>query len=119
VVTYCYTCPASHTTERTFRHAEDRSRWIRCPDCGRRSRRDIAADFKGQSVEQVWEEPLISNAAGIHPSQISEFREMSKKAGCPTEFTETGAAILTSRGHRRAFMKFRQMHDNDGGYGDA
>lgn len=64
---------------------------------------------------------LTSIGAGIHPSQVSEFRELARQQGivgvdwCP----KTGDAMFESRKARRDYLKMQGFHDRDGGYGDG
>ncbi len=62
--------------------------------------------------------PLVSDAAGIHPEQIGEFREFDKKAGVPTDYTPDGRVVFTSRDHRKRYCQAHGIHDKSGGYGD-
>ena len=83
--------------------------------------RDISAEhtrsYKKASGNN-W--PLKSDAAGVHPSQTSEFQEKTAKLGVPTEFDKkTGQAVFRSRGHRAKYMKAMGFHDRNGGYGDG
>lgn len=67
--------------------------------------------------DQAW--PLISEAAGVHPSQVEEAREHARKHGVPTDFTSDGRAVFRDRAHRRDYCKLIGVRDNHGGYGDA
>ena len=62
--------------------------------------------------------PIHSDAAAVHPNQIAEASAIAKARGVPTEFDGHGRPILTSRSHRKAYLKSRGMHDRSGGYGD-
>lgn len=61
--------------------------------------------------KNIW--PMKSDALGCGPKQIGEFREKSKKAGCATDFTPDGRAIITSPGHKKKVMKWRGLHDRN------
>lgn len=63
--------------------------------------------------------PMKCDASGVHPSQIPEARAKAAQAGCPTEFTKDGRAILTSRKHRAQYHKSIGLHDRNGGYSDG
>lgn len=80
--------------------------------------RDIVAEHKGVSSNPGnW--PMMSDAAGVHPSQAGDAYKDSVSRGVPTQFhPETGQAIFTSRSHRSAFLKSKGMYDRSGGYGD-
>ena len=63
--------------------------------------------------------PIVSNSAGVHPSQVEQARESAKKRGVPTDFDSKGRPIFTSRKHRKDYCeKVRGLHDMDGSYGD-
>lgn len=63
--------------------------------------------------------PLISKAAGCMRSQVGEFREFIRVRGLrDVEVRTNGDIAFTSRRGRAAFLRERNMHDNDGGYGD-
>jgi hypothetical protein len=58
--------------------------------------------------------PYASQAMAVHPDQIARAIEIDKKRGAPaTDYTKTGEPILTSRGHRRQFLKAHRMHDRN------
>jgi hypothetical protein len=61
---------------------------------------------------------MKSDALGVQPEQIPEAVEASARAGCPTQFTRDGRAILTGPAHRKALARSLRLHDNNGGYGD-
>ena len=69
-------------------------------------------------MEYAWDRPLLSDALAVHPSQIEEAREDAKQKGVPTDFTPDGRPILTSRAHRKRYLKAYGFHDKQGGYGD-
>ena len=85
---------------------------------GRVLTRDVVAEHRGgTSNPGAW--PIYSDGAGVHPSQVVEAMEHAANNGVPTRFhPETGQAIFESRGHRKAFLRMRGMHDRSGGYGD-
>lgn len=63
--------------------------------------------------------PLISDALGVHCSQVAEATESAKAKGVPTEFTPAGQPIFTSREHRKQYCRAYGFFDRNGGYGDA
>ncbi len=77
-------------------------------------------DFTGEKfADCAWKNPLVSDALGVHPSQIPEEMDRLRKAGITdVEFNSEGQAVLHSRKGRRQYMELCEMHDNDGGYGD-
>ena len=63
--------------------------------------------------------PLLSDAAGVHPTQTGDAYHESVKLGVPTRFhSETGQAIFESRSHRKAFLAAKGMYDRSAGFGD-
>ena len=70
----------------------------------------------GKTGDRAW--PLISDAAGVHPSQVGEAVADARAKGVPTEFTKDGGAVFRSRQHRKEFCKAYGMPDKSGGYGD-
>lgn len=85
-------------------------------DDGIEAIRDFTALRIGAQTE--WTEPLLSDAAAVHPEQIPEARADSVRRGVPTDFAPDGRAIFTSRSHRKRYCRAIGLHDNDGGYGD-
>ncbi len=62
--------------------------------------------------------PILSEALAVHPEQVQEAIEDAKKKGVPTDFLPDGRAVLTSRSHRKAYLRAYGFHDRSGGYGD-
>ena len=62
--------------------------------------------------------PMKSDAAGVGAHQVKEAYDHSVKVGIPTEFTNDGRAIFTSRSHRKSYCQAIGLHDRNGGYGD-
>lgn len=58
--------------------------------------------------------PMVSHSAAIHPDQIGEFRAAAQRDGVPTDYTETGEPILTSKAHRKRYLKHRGFIDKRG-----
>lgn len=53
----------------------------------------------------AWSNPIYSDAAAVHPSQVNEAIEDAKKKGVPTDFTADGRPIFTSSRHFRKYCK--------------
>lgn len=83
---------------------------------GKRLERDMVADVPGGTPSGGW--PMMSDAMGVHPSQIREAQEHAAARGVHTEYAPDGRAILRDRNHRKAHMRAMGFRDNDGGYGD-
>lgn len=62
--------------------------------------------------------PIISDALAVHPKQVGDAVADAKAKGVPTDFLPDGRPILTSRSHRKAYLKAYGFHDRRGGYGD-
>ena len=86
------------------------------PD-GTEAMRDVQAEHLAQDAGgEAW--PMLSEAMGVHPSQIPEMRRQAKHRGVPTDFTPDGRVILRNRAHRKKFGEAFRFFDKDGGYGD-
>lgn len=57
--------------------------------------------------------PIKSVGLAVHPDQVKEAQEHSKKLGVPTEFTKDGRAILRDASHRKAYLKAYNMMDRN------
>ena len=67
----------------------------------------------------AWATGLVSDAAGVHPNQVSEFRDDAQKNGFTgVSFTEGGDCVFHSRRERARYLKHRGLFDRNGGYGD-
>lgn len=63
--------------------------------------------------------PMVSSAAGVHPSQVKEHMEYLRKAGCgQVNHTKGGDIIFESKGQRRKVLKALGMFDRNAGYSD-
>jgi len=109
VVTYCYRRPDGHVVERIFPAIPGprlRQR-IRCGD-GVTAERDFAAEctrLPGRPRVSLY--PRFSDALGVHPDQIDEFR----KEDSETDFTPDGRAIIKSRAHWKRALKRAGMQE--------
>ena len=107
---YCYRCPScGRTFERKLRLAECDTPQ-KC-ECGAVAKRDLLAEHGGQRAGQSgW--PMVSEAAGVHPDQIGEARELiRRKAGVDCQFTQDGNPIFTSMDHRRKCLRAMGYQD--------
>lgn len=57
--------------------------------------------------------PILSDAAGVLPSQTGEAAALASSLGVPTQFTKDGRAVLRSPQHRREFLKAHSMRDRN------
>lgn len=85
---------------------------------GRIYHRCVASEHRGvSSTPENW--PMLSDAAGINPSECERAWNESVSMGVPTQYhPETGQAIFESRSHRKAWLKAKGMYDRNGSYGD-
>lgn len=71
----------------------------------------VPADGVREVVKPGW--PRLSDAMAVHPDQIAEASELSKKKGVPTHYDEWGRPRLTDARHERRYMKaFGFFHRN-------
>jgi hypothetical protein len=113
--TYVYTTKdGTHTEERTCAVAK---RPKRIKTAHGWAYLDIAGMHRGyRDTPGNW--PMTSDALACHPNQVAEFSRRAIELGVPTEYTKSGKPILTSKGHRNAYMNMRQAFDLDAGYSD-
>jgi hypothetical protein len=63
--------------------------------------------------------PLPQDGAGVMKSQVAEARREIKKRNIQgVRVLDSGQLEVTSRRGRKEFLAMRNLHDNDGGYGD-
>ncbi len=111
---YCYTTKDGVTIRRNFPMGKA-PKQVRVE--GRRARRDFRAE--GRSISTVPSNyPRESDSMGVAPSQVKEAYEASVEAGCPTQFTSEGSAIITSAQHDKALARSLAMHQNNAGWND-
>jgi hypothetical protein len=85
----------------------------------KRKRRGACTSFMWMGVSPKNSRTHLSHALGVHTKQIPEAEEFARARGVPTEYDRVnGAAKITSRYHQKQLLKIKQLHNNDGGYGD-
>lgn len=63
--------------------------------------------------------PMVSDAMGVHPSQIKEHMDHLRKMGCgQVDHTPDGGVILNDNSQRRRVAEALGMYDRNGGYSD-
>ena len=83
------------------------------------SEEEWEASCKASAKERArTEKKRKSDAAGVHPTQIKEARDLAKRQGIAIDFTPDGRAIFTSAYHRKTYLRACGIHDRNGGYGD-
>lgn len=110
---YCFTTRAGKTVERFFPMGQAPEQ-IRVG--GRVAYRDFLAEHAKTRPAGNW--PMLSDALGVNPDQISEAEAHSRSIGIPTHFTADGRAILESPGHRKRYAEALGFFDRNGGYSD-
>lgn len=114
--TFCYTNESLGVTlEEVFPFGKEPPKTITRE--GRKFKRDLAAEWRGQP-SQAGEWPILSDAVGVHPSQVKEAEAHAAKHGIPTEFTPDGRAVLRDKHHRKRYCELIGFFDRNGGYGD-
>lgn len=106
---YSYKCSHCDHSLEDFRPVDERGREDNCPEC---SLGVLKRDFQGElhSTPQTdWTDPILSEAAGIHPDQIAEV-----KARFPHhEFHPDGRMIFRSRAHQKRCLRDIGFVDKD------
>lgn len=113
---YCYRDEYGHPVEiaMTVAEMERRER----PDGtleheGRTLRRAQDLEWSGVAVPASKGWPMSSDALAVHPDQVAEFSEDSRKRGVPTDFAPDGRCILTSKAHKDRYMRAYGYHDKN------
>ena len=116
---YVYRCDSCGEVEERIYPVAERKSSIKCGVCGKQAGRDYCGEHdKNNTKPSPWNSPMYSNALGVAPSQVKEAEARYREAGCPTDFTKDGRAIIRSRNHRNRLLRLNQMRDRDAGYGD-
>lgn len=76
----------------------------------------ILSPTVGVNPPSCW--PMESVAMGVHPDQRKELIDYCREHDCPTDVSEDGNPILTSKEHRRKHAELRGFFDRDAGHGD-
>ena len=94
-----------------------RAREIELPN-GKKALRSIALEAVGFShTPSNW--PMVSEAAGCHPSQIRESQEYLAKKGIHTDYTKDGNPIFKSEKHKAQVCRAFGLYDKNAGYHGA
>jgi hypothetical protein len=83
--------------------------------------RNLIADMAMVGTQAPGKWPQVSMAMANPNMTEKELRaeqQFLDRSGVPTEYTKHNEPILTSREHRKRYMKAMGMHDRDAGYGD-
>lgn len=106
--TYVFACPSGHKHER-LRQIADRDLPSPCPVCSAEASRDIIASMPRETTEREYDQPIYSEALGVHPSQIPD----AQRRFPHHEFTPDGRMILRSHTQRNRALKELGMRDWD------
>lgn len=108
-----YTYTNEHGSKVVYSNMDDRPEFVMIG--GERAYRDWSA-MKKQGRPSRRGYPMHSWALAVQPEEIEEFKEAAKRDGVPTDFDDEGCPILTSREHRRKYLKHRHMYDKHDWY---
>jgi hypothetical protein len=75
--------------------------------CGSDAQRDRQAELGG--VQTDWAEPILSDAAGVMPSQVAEARARFPHH----EYLNDGRIVFRSRRQRASILRELGYHDNN------
>ena len=82
---------------------------------GQKATRDMVSEcIHHRSSAAKW--PLYSRAVAVHPKDVPRAKEYARSRGVDVDFDKRGNVKLDSPAHRRAYMKIRGVHDEDGFY---
>jgi hypothetical protein len=65
----------------------------------------------------AWDD-FRSEALAVHPSQVKEANERSKRHNLGVKYDAKGFARIPDRASRKRLMRLEGVHDNHAGYGD-
>ena len=87
-----------------------------CPVDSFVMQRDFRAEHGKQLHGDIW--PMASVAAGVSPEEVPEMMKYDREKGIPTEYTNDGDPVFTSREHRKRYCEAHELFDRNAGYGD-
>jgi len=96
---YCYRCPDGHLSE-IFEFSPGAKPGIKCNYCGKPAKRSLSDEQVNTDCvsRERW-----SDAMGINPDQIADFR----KAYPDSVYDNEGRLLVKSRAHKKKLMKER------------
>lgn len=115
--TYIFMCKACQNRQEVVRPMDESDLPVLCDKCAFIMDRDFGAEMGRQHFGEIW--PMESYAAGVHPKQVSEMREIDRKNGVPTEYTEDGDPVFRGPNHRKKYCEAHGLFDRNAGYSDA
>lgn len=78
----------------------------------------VAAGGRDRSNRRTNCWPMVSDAAGVHPTDAKRAAKHASAVGVPTEFNSDGNPVFTDKHHRRRFLEAHHMYDRNAGHGD-
>jgi putative FmdB family regulatory protein len=106
--TYVFACPSGHQHSH-IRVIADRDLPSVCPVCKGEASRDVIASMPRQTTEQEYDQPIYSDALGVHPSQIPDAQQKFPHH----EFLGDGRMVIRSHTQRKRVLKELGMRDWD------
>jgi hypothetical protein len=104
---YAYHCPSCEHGEERHVPVEERNDQ-RCHACHMLMLRDFQAEQASTRGDYV--EPILSEAAGVMPSQVAEHRRVHPDI----PITNDGRVVFTSHSQRKQALRKLGMVDRDG-----
>lgn len=106
---YTYYCRQCEESFDEYRQIGDRDTPATCPNCGEPAYRDFLGSMQPARMADQWDKPLLSEAAGVDPSQIAA----QKRRFPHHEFTPDGRMVFHNRGHMKRCLSDIGMADYD------
>lgn len=113
---YTFSCGACDRKQVVTRPMSESDAPVLCEVDSFVMRRDYQADFGKQHHGDTY--PFASYAAGVSPSEVPAMREIDKKNGVPTDYSEDGDPIFRTPKHRKKYCEAHGLYDRDAGYSD-
>jgi putative FmdB family regulatory protein len=105
---YCFKCACGKTLE-LIRPIALRNDPARCPDCRRKMQRDLQGEVVA-STDQEYLTPILSDAMGVHPSQVAE----AQKLHPDIRYKPDGRVEIRSHAEHKRVMKALGFFDRRG-----
>ena len=105
---YLFECNCGEHKE-VFRPIAEASKKVRCPKC----KKNMYRDFGGEAfADHCWKQPRVSEAAGVHISQVGEEREAIAKRGLTgVSVRDDGCMEFASQKAEKAYLRTYHMHN--------
>lgn len=109
---YTYKCDNCGRREDQYRTMRNRNRRLPCGVCQKGLLERAFTEEMVNSTEQDYAKPVLSDAMGVHPSQIQEHKRLYPDI----PITPDGRIECRSHAERKRIMKKLQFVDRDGYY---